>query len=236
MTQPHEIFYVAGGRDDLANDAQVSALPDHLSASWENPLLVLAEMGSLEYPSECPNHHLAVDNFQKWRRNHLKRKRHRFNQRFIKRWGKRPSLMEGSSAEGPSRLFDFISCHRDLVAKEVFTKLDNVAKQNVALVCKAWDVDIREITPPPNYARTLVHRAFGFIGEYYKALVSRGPNGSIYTIQYKCACQRWNEEIQLHGRVDWALVEPSDDEFEDYLVHGELLDAVANTPSDEEEI
>lgn len=80
MAHPHEIFYVARGGDDLAKNVQVLPPLDQLLVSWDNPALVLEEFGSLEYPSECPNNHLVVDNLAKWRRNHSKRKRRPFNQ------------------------------------------------------------------------------------------------------------------------------------------------------------
>lgn len=94
---------------------------------------------------------------------------------------------------------------------------------------------MRAISPYPNYEGRLRRRAITYIGNYYKAKVTRGPDRGLHTLQYKCACQRWDEEIEAYNRVDWTVVEPSDDEFEDYLEHPKLKKVIANLPSDNED-
>lgn len=138
-------------------NVQVEALHNEAfeEGRWFDPDFVLAQTGSLAYPSVCPNHDFATDTLSKWRRNHLKRKRNRFNRRFTRRWGEKPTVFKDEQGRRCNKAFEIGSCH-DLV-REVVRRLDDSSKQNAALVCRAWAREARAISPYPDLSQPCWH-------------------------------------------------------------------------------
>lgn len=99
-------FEELGFQGEMVNGQFIFQIPieqidAHPHLAWEDPATLLAERGTLEYPSECPNHHLAKNTLPKWRRNHIKRRRNRFNQRFIRHWGDKPVIIQDPNGTAP---------------------------------------------------------------------------------------------------------------------------------------
>ncbi|KNA04073.1 hypothetical protein SOVF_203030 [Spinacia oleracea] len=170
-----------------------------------------------EYPCECPNHHLKFDNFAGSLEDWIAEKKESFVQSLDKKYGPNP-LVQFDDMHSPSKVNAFLVGSIPEIKLEILSRLDYQTRGRCVAVCKEWAREIDYNFNQPLYVWDFVSRIRYANFLYYKSYHLRSEDGVGLKalIRYKRACELRKEAKEAGDPKADELLEPSDDEFEDY--------------------
>lgn len=99
---------------------------------------------------------------------------------------------------------------------EILSYLDPSTQENAALVYKACGKNTIPKYLQPNPHHEFAIRMFFTRFPYYEVTLFREFDESFTLLQYKCACQLWDEDLARGHPYSYHFTACNDDEFEDF--------------------